>query len=312
MREELLRPEPIPGDEIVEDGRAPASAARTSSSGRPSSRSTCRSSSRRRARGVRPPTTSSSPGRPASARPRWRTSSPPSSACDCTSRRARPSSAPATSPRCSRTSTRATSCSSTRSTGWRAPSKRCSIRRWRTSSSTSCSARVRPLDRSVSTLPRFTLVGATTRTGLITGPLRDRFGLVARLDYYDVDDLETIVVRAAGILGVQVDDRGANEIARRAARHPPHRQPAAAPQSATSPRCARGGIVDGATAHEGLTVFGVDERGLDKVDRAVLERTVRPFRRRTGRLEDPCDRGRRARRDGRRRLRAVPHPARVC
>ena len=65
-------------------------------------------------------------------------------------------------------------------------------------------------------LPRFTLVGATTRTGLITGPLRDRFGLVARLDYYEVDDLEAIVVRAADILGVQADEAGANEIARRA------------------------------------------------------------------------------------------------
>src|ERR671927_342082 len=53
-------------------------------------------------------------------------------------------------------------------------------------------------------LPRFTLVGATTRTGLITGPLRDRFGLVARLDYYDAADLEAIVLRAAGILGVPV------------------------------------------------------------------------------------------------------------
>src|SRR5262249_43232881 len=65
-------------------------------------------------------------------------------------------------------------------------------------------------------LPRFTLVGATTRTGLITGPLRDRFGLVARLDYYDAIDLEAIVVRAAGILGVDIDAPGAHEIARRA------------------------------------------------------------------------------------------------
>jgi Holliday junction DNA helicase RuvB subunit len=64
-------------------------------------------------------------------------------------------------------------------------------------------------------LPRFTLVGATTRTGLITGPLRDRFGLVARLDYYDADDLEAIVTRAAGILGVR-STAGATEIARRA------------------------------------------------------------------------------------------------
>src|SRR5205823_11473851 len=60
-------------------------------------------------------------------------------------------------------------------------------------------------------LPRFTLVGATTRTGLITGPLRDRFGLVARLDYYAPGDPESIVVRAAGILGVRVDGDGARE-----------------------------------------------------------------------------------------------------
>src|SRR5919112_2115406 len=65
-------------------------------------------------------------------------------------------------------------------------------------------------------LPRFTLVGATTRTGSITGPLRDRFGLVARLDYYEPEDLEAIVLRAAGILGVDVDEAGAHEIARRA------------------------------------------------------------------------------------------------
>src|SRR5439155_1174451 len=65
-------------------------------------------------------------------------------------------------------------------------------------------------------LPRFTLVGATTRTGLITGPLRDRFGFVARLDYYDVAELEAIVVRAASILGVALDPAGGHEVARRA------------------------------------------------------------------------------------------------
>ena len=64
-------------------------------------------------------------------------------------------------------------------------------------------------------LPHFTLVGATTRTGLITGPLRDRFGLTARLDYYEAGDLQSIVTRAARILGVDMDDEGAGEIARR-------------------------------------------------------------------------------------------------
>src|SRR5207253_308111 len=62
-------------------------------------------------------------------------------------------------------------------------------------------------------LPRFTLVGATTRTGLITGPLRDRFGFVARLDYYDAADLEAVVVRAARILGIGLQPEGAAEIA---------------------------------------------------------------------------------------------------
>ena len=65
------------------------------------------------------------------------------------------------------------------------------------------------------TMPPFTLVGATTRTGMITGPLRDRFGLVARLDYYDSAELQAIVERAAGILGVEIDRDGAWEIARR-------------------------------------------------------------------------------------------------
>src|SRR5215467_4621948 len=64
-------------------------------------------------------------------------------------------------------------------------------------------------------LPRFTLIGATTRTGLITGPLRDRFGFIARLDYYDTDDLVAIIERAARILGVPLDAGGALEIARR-------------------------------------------------------------------------------------------------
>ena len=77
--------------------------------------------------------------------------------------------------------------------------------------------RTGPAARSIRLdLPRFTLVGATTRTGLITGPLRDRFGFVARLDYYDVAELEAIVVRAAKIMGVALDPAGGHEVARRA------------------------------------------------------------------------------------------------
>lgn len=126
------------------------------------------------------------------------------------------------------------------------------------------------------TLPRFTLIGATTRTGMITGPLRDRFGLVARLDYYDADELESIVVRAAGILDVPLVADGASQIARR---------------SRGTPRIAnrllrrvrdfaevRGdGVIDSATAAEALRVFGVDDLGLDKVDRAILDALCNKF-----------------------------------
>ena len=122
-------------------------------------------------------------------------------------------------------------------------------------------------------LPRFTLVGATTRTGLITGPLRDRFGLVARLDYYEPADLESIVVRAAGILGVQTDIDGAREIARRA-RGTPRIANRLLRRTRDFAEVRGQGVVDGPTAHEGLSVFGVDEIGLDKVDRAVLSCVV--------------------------------------
>src|SRR4051795_2406086 len=125
-------------------------------------------------------------------------------------------------------------------------------------------------------LPRFTLVGATTRTGLITGPLRDRFGLVARLDYYDPSDLESIVHRAADILGVQVDGDGAREIATRA-RGTPRIANRLLRRTRDFAEVRGGGVVDGPTAHEGLSVFGVDERGLDKVDRAVLSAICERF-----------------------------------
>jgi Holliday junction DNA helicase RuvB len=125
-------------------------------------------------------------------------------------------------------------------------------------------------------LPRFTLVGATTRTGLITGPLRDRFGLVERLDHYPPDELEEIVVRAGRILGVRLEPEGAREIAGR---------------SRGTPRIAnrllrrvrdfaevRGtGVVTHAAALEGLTLFGVDTLGLDKVDRSILAALCQRF-----------------------------------
>lgn len=118
-------------------------------------------------------------------------------------------------------------------------------------------------------LPRFTLVGATTRTGMITGPLRDRFGLVARLDYYDDDELTSIVRRAASILNVTIDDDGCHEIARRS-RGTPRIANRLLRRVRDFAEVRESGRITGSIADEGLAVFGVDQRGLDKVDRALL------------------------------------------
>ncbi len=127
------------------------------------------------------------------------------------------------------------------------------------------------------TLPPFTLVGATTRTGMITGPLRDRFGLVARLDYYDPDELEAIVVRAAGILEVPMDTEGAGEIARRS-RGTPRIANRLLRRVRDFSEVRSDGSIDAATAREGLAVFGVDGLGLDKVDRSILGALCEQFR----------------------------------
>jgi Holliday junction DNA helicase RuvB len=125
-------------------------------------------------------------------------------------------------------------------------------------------------------LPRFTLVGATTRTGLITGPLRDRFGLVARLDYYTAEDLESIAARAARILGVTIDAAGAFEIARRS-RGTPRIANRLLRQVRDYAEVHRDGKIDSGVARDGLTFFGVDSIGLDKATRAVLEALCRMF-----------------------------------
>jgi len=125
-------------------------------------------------------------------------------------------------------------------------------------------------------LPRFTLVGATTRTGLITGPLRDRFGFVARLDYYDVGELEAIVIRAARIMGVALDPEGGHEVARRA-RGTPRIANRLLRRVRDYAEVRAEGIVTEAAAKEGLALFEVDEAGLDKVDRAILVAVCQRF-----------------------------------
>ncbi|MGH9190228.1 MAG: Holliday junction branch migration DNA helicase RuvB, partial [Acidimicrobiales bacterium] len=118
-------------------------------------------------------------------------------------------------------------------------------------------------------LPRFTLVGATTRTGLITGPLRDRFGFVARLDYYEPSDLETIVARAARILGVDLEAAGGAEIARRS-RGTPRICNRLLRRVRDFAEVRGDGRATAAVARDALALFEVDELGLDKVDRAIL------------------------------------------
>jgi Holliday junction DNA helicase RuvB len=126
------------------------------------------------------------------------------------------------------------------------------------------------------TLSRFTLVGATTRTGLITGPLRDRFGLVARLDYYEPAELEAIVERAAAILGVVIDRPAAHEIARRS-RGTPRIANRLLRRVRDFAEVRADGRVDLDVARAGLTMFGVDDLGLDKVDRAILAAVCHRF-----------------------------------
>ena len=118
-------------------------------------------------------------------------------------------------------------------------------------------------------LPRFCLVGATTRTGLVTGPLRDRFGLVARLDYYDPEDLRSIVVRAAGILGAEISSEGAAEIAARS-RGTPRIANRLLRRVRDVAEVQGDGSIDTDTARTGLELFGIDSMGLDKVDRSIL------------------------------------------
>ena len=125
-------------------------------------------------------------------------------------------------------------------------------------------------------LPRFTLVGATTRTGLITGPLRDRFGFVARLDYYGVDELDAIVRRAAGILDVDIAPEGAYEIARRS-RGTPRVANRLLRRVRDFAEVRADGVVSEQAARDGLALFEVDHVGLDKVDRAILSAVCQRF-----------------------------------
>jgi holliday junction DNA helicase RuvB len=128
-----------------------------------------------------------------------------------------------------------------------------------------------PLD-----LAPFTLVGATTRAGLLTGPLRDRFGFTGHMDFYEPDELESVLTRSAALLGVPLRPDGAVEIAGRS-RGTPRIANRLLRRVRDYAEVRADGIVDETVARAALAVYDVDELGLDRLDRAVLDALVRRF-----------------------------------
>lgn len=125
-------------------------------------------------------------------------------------------------------------------------------------------------------LPRFTLVGATTRTGLLTGPLRDRFGMAFRLDYYSPDELASIVTRSAAILDVSIDVEGAAEISRRS-RGTPRLANRLLKRVRDYAQVRHSGAIDEDIASEALAFFEVDHLGLDAMDVKILTTLAQTF-----------------------------------
>ncbi|MCA1727077.1 MAG: Holliday junction branch migration DNA helicase RuvB [Actinobacteria bacterium] len=125
-------------------------------------------------------------------------------------------------------------------------------------------------------LPRFTMVAATTRTGLVTLPLRERFGFSPRLDYYSAEDLATIVTRSAGILGVPMDSPAASEIASRS-RGTPRIVNRLLRRVRDFAQVRGDGRIDLDVAEQALALFEVDGQGLDKLDVSILTTLVRKF-----------------------------------
>jgi holliday junction DNA helicase RuvB len=125
-------------------------------------------------------------------------------------------------------------------------------------------------------LPRFTLVGATTRAGALTSPLRDRFGLVYRLEFYSPADLESIVTRSAGVLGIGIDREGAAEIARRA-RGTPRIVNRLIKRMRDYAQIKADGHITKRVAQDGLAWLGIDEAGFDEMDRKILLTIIEKF-----------------------------------
>lgn len=134
-----------------------------------------------------------------------------------------------------------------------------------------------PAARSIKLdLPQFTLVGATTRAGLLTSPLRDRFGIVQRLEFYNTPDLTKIVSRAAALMGIEVDEGGATEIARRS-RGTPRIANRLLRRVRDYAQVKSDGCVDTETADKALNMLNVDRHGFDHMDRRLLLTIMEKF-----------------------------------
>lgn len=125
-------------------------------------------------------------------------------------------------------------------------------------------------------LPKFTLIGATTKAGMLTSPLRDRFGVILRLELYDVKELAYIVKRSAGILNVGIDDEGAMEIARRS-RGTPRIANRLLKRVRDYAEVKANGVIDLTIANSALDLLEVDRLGLDNVDRKMLMAIIKKF-----------------------------------
>lgn len=135
-----------------------------------------------------------------------------------------------------------------------------------------------PNARSVQlSLEPFTLVGATTRMGLLTAPMRARFGITCHLDYYDVETLKGIIIRSADILEIRIDDPGAYEIARRS-RGTPRIANALLRRVRDFAQIKGTGNIDKAIANYGLSMLNVDESGLDEMDNKILDVIINKFK----------------------------------
>lgn len=125
-------------------------------------------------------------------------------------------------------------------------------------------------------LPKFTLVGATTRAGLLTAPLRDRFGVVSKMEYYTVDELKTIILRSAKVLGVDIDEDGAYELARRS-RGTPRLANRLLKRVRDFAEVKYDGRITKEVAKFSLNLLDVDKHGLDKNDRLILQTMIERF-----------------------------------